>query len=62
MWMAAMAMGLSGAIVAGLVPGEAHRRFGFDGYRRASLVACITGSAANFYTRRPPAERGLEHD
>lgn len=61
MWMAALAMGFSGAITAGLVPGEARRRLGFDGYRRASLLACAAGCAASSAARYPmPANGAVE--
>jgi len=46
LWMAAMAMGLSGCLVAGLVPGAARRQLGLDGYRKASLLAFATGHQA----------------
>jgi SagB-type dehydrogenase family enzyme len=62
MWMSAMAMGLSGAIIAGLVSGEARRRFGFDGYQRTSLLACAAGSAATFYSRQTVSEGGKDRD
>jgi SagB-type dehydrogenase family enzyme len=46
LWMAALAMGLSGCLIAGLVPSAAHRNLGLDGYRRTSLLAFATGRAA----------------
>lgn len=43
LWMAALAMGLSGSLVSGLIPGAARRQLGLDGYNRASLFAFVTG-------------------
>lgn len=43
MWMAALSLGLSGAILAGLIPGAARRSLGIDGYTTASLFACALG-------------------
>jgi SagB-type dehydrogenase family enzyme len=43
LWMAALASGLNGSIVAGLVPGAARRLLGFDGYKTASLLAFAAG-------------------
>jgi SagB-type dehydrogenase family enzyme len=44
LWVAGMATGLSGCIVAGVVPGEAREWLGLDGYRNASLVAFVAGT------------------
>ncbi len=46
LWMAGMATGLSGCIVAGLVPGAAREQLGLDGYKQASLIAMAVGGAA----------------
>ncbi len=43
LWMAALAMGLKGCIVAGLAPGVARLQLNLDGYRRASLIAFAGG-------------------
>ena len=43
LWMAALGLGLSGAVVAGLVPGAARRVLGMDGYNVASLFAFAGG-------------------
>lgn len=43
LWIAALAMGLKGCIVAGLVPGVARLKLNLDGYRRASLIAFAGG-------------------
>ena len=43
LWTAAMAMGLSGGITAGVVSGVAREQFGIDGYQQASLLAFATG-------------------
>jgi SagB-type dehydrogenase family enzyme len=43
LWMSSLAMGLAGCLVAGVVPGAARRQFGFDGYRKASLLALAVG-------------------
>jgi SagB-type dehydrogenase family enzyme len=51
LWIAALAMGLSGSLVSGLVPGAARWRLGLNGYTRASLFAFVTGhetTAATF--------------
>ncbi len=45
LWMAAMATGLSGCIVAGVVPGAAREQLGLDGYKQASLLALAVGAA-----------------
>lgn len=42
LWMAALASGLSGTLVSGVVPGAA-RNFGLDGYTQASLLAFAGG-------------------
>jgi SagB-type dehydrogenase family enzyme len=42
-WMAALAMGLSGSLIAGLVPGAARRQLGLDGYKKSSLLAFAAG-------------------
>jgi nitroreductase len=44
-WMAALAMGLSGCLIAGIVPGAARDSLGLDGYRHASLMAVSLGFA-----------------
>jgi SagB-type dehydrogenase family enzyme len=43
LWMAALAGGLGGTIVAGVVPGAARRLLDLDGYQKASLVAFAAG-------------------
>ena len=43
LWMTALAMGLSGCIVAGVSPSVARRQLALDGYRRASLLAVAVG-------------------
>lgn len=43
LWTAAMAMGLSGGITAGVVSGVAREQFGIDGYQQTSLLAFATG-------------------
>jgi len=44
LWTAALAMGLSGGITAGVVSGAAREQFGLDGYRQVSLLAFATGT------------------
>jgi SagB-type dehydrogenase family enzyme len=44
LWMAALSLGLSGCLVAGVVPGAARRLLGFDGYLTASLLAFAMGN------------------
>lgn len=46
LWMAALGMGLSGSLVAGIVAGAAHRELGLDGYLRAGLLALAIGYAS----------------
>jgi SagB-type dehydrogenase family enzyme len=46
LWLSAMAMGLAGCLVAGVVPGAARRQFGVDGYTEASLLAFAVGYGA----------------
>ncbi len=43
LWMAALALGLSGCLLAGLIPGAARRLLGIDGYTTASLFAFAFG-------------------
>lgn len=43
LWMASLAMGLCGCLVAGVVPGAARGQLGLDGYERAGLLAFATG-------------------
>lgn len=43
LWMAALSSGLSGCLVAGVVPGAARRLLGFDGHVTASLLAFAMG-------------------
>jgi SagB-type dehydrogenase family enzyme len=45
-WMVAMAMGLCGSLIAGLVPGAARQQLGLDGYNKASLLAFAAGHEA----------------
>jgi SagB-type dehydrogenase family enzyme len=45
-WMTALGMGLSGALVAGLIPGAAERYLGIDGYLQVSLLATAIGYEA----------------
>lgn len=42
-WMAALGMGLSGSLIAGLVPSAARRLLRLDGYEQASLLAFTAG-------------------
>lgn len=46
LWMAALGLGLSGSLVAGLVPGAARRLLNIDGLRFASLFAFAAGYQA----------------
>ncbi|HWG50623.1 MAG TPA: SagB family peptide dehydrogenase [Candidatus Acidoferrales bacterium] len=46
LWLAALGMGLAGCLVGGMVPGAARRKFAFDGYRDATLLAFATGYGA----------------
>jgi SagB-type dehydrogenase family enzyme len=46
LWTAALAMGLSGGVTAGVVSGFAREHFGLDGYHQVSLLACATGVEA----------------
>jgi SagB-type dehydrogenase family enzyme len=50
LWMGALGFGLSGSLVAGLIPGRARTLLRLDGYRRASLFAVAAGRSS---------ERGL---
>jgi SagB-type dehydrogenase family enzyme len=43
LWTAALGVGLSGTVVAGLVAGAARQQLGLDGYNQASLVAFAAG-------------------
>jgi SagB-type dehydrogenase family enzyme len=43
LWMAGVAQGASGTVIAGLVPGAARRILGLDGYESASLFASAWG-------------------
>jgi SagB-type dehydrogenase family enzyme len=42
-WMTLLGLGLSGSLVAGLIPGVARKVLGLDGYQRASLIAISAG-------------------
>lgn len=53
LWAAALAMGLSGGITAGLVSGEAREQFGLDGYQQVSLLAFATGVEAEDVQESP---------
>jgi hypothetical protein len=44
LWSAALAMGLSGGVTAGLVNGAAREQFGLDGYRQVGLLGFATGT------------------
>jgi SagB-type dehydrogenase family enzyme len=58
LWMGASAMGVSGCLVAGLVPGVARRQLHLDGYLQASLFGFAAGySAQNFVS--PDASKGF---
>jgi nitroreductase len=46
LWTAALAMGLSGGVTAGVVSGVAREHFGLDGYHQVSLLAYATGVEA----------------
>jgi SagB-type dehydrogenase family enzyme len=43
LWMASLALGMAGCLVAGVIPGAARRRLGMDGYTNASLLAFTAG-------------------
>lgn len=43
LWMASLALGMAGCLVAGVIPGAARRRLGMDGYTNASLLAFAAG-------------------
>lgn len=43
LWMASIALGMAGCLVAGVIPGAARRRLGMDGYTNASLLAFAAG-------------------
>jgi SagB-type dehydrogenase family enzyme len=56
LWMAALGMGLSGSLIAGLVPGAARKQLGFDGYHLAGLFGVTTGYRARAgESSRPPS-------
>jgi hypothetical protein len=42
-WLAALGLGLTGTVFAGLLPAPLRTLAGFDGYRRAALFACSFG-------------------
>jgi nitroreductase len=42
-WMAVMALGLGGCLIAGLIPGAARKLIGLNGFDRASLFAVAVG-------------------
>src|SRR6185312_1955466 len=46
LWLASLAIGLSGTVFAGLLPRAAQRLAGLDGYRKAGLFAYAVGYAA----------------
>lgn len=46
LWMAGVSLGVGGCLMGGVIPGEARRQFGFDGYKRASLLALALGYTA----------------
>jgi SagB-type dehydrogenase family enzyme len=46
LWTAALAMGLSGGVTAGVLSGVAREHFGLDGYHQVSLLAYATGVEA----------------
>jgi SagB-type dehydrogenase family enzyme len=60
LWMAALAMGLSGGITAGVVPEAAREQFGLDGYQQVSLLAFATGVEAQF--SRESQDTALEEE
>lgn len=43
LWLGALSVGLSGCLIAGLIPGAGRRRFALDGYERASLLGFAAG-------------------
>ena len=43
LWMASLALGMAGCLVAGVIPGAAKRHLGLDGYTNASLLAFTAG-------------------
>jgi hypothetical protein len=43
LWMASIALGMVGCLVAGVIPGAARRSLGMDGYINASLLAFAAG-------------------
>lgn len=48
LWLGALSVGLSGCLIAGLIPGAGRRRFGLDGYKRASLIGFTAGYRAEY--------------
>jgi SagB-type dehydrogenase family enzyme len=47
LWCGAAAVGLSGAIIAGLVPSAARSNLGLDGYRQAAVIGVASGFEMN---------------
>jgi SagB-type dehydrogenase family enzyme len=43
LWMASLALGMAGCLVAGVIPGAAKRHLGLDGYTNSSLLAFSAG-------------------
>jgi SagB-type dehydrogenase family enzyme len=43
LWMASLALGMVGCLVAGVIPGAARRSLGMDGYTNATLLAFAAG-------------------
>jgi SagB-type dehydrogenase family enzyme len=43
LWMASLALGMAGCLVAGVIPGAARKRLGMDGYTNATLLTFATG-------------------
>jgi SagB-type dehydrogenase family enzyme len=58
LWMASLALGMAGCLVAGIKPRAARTSFGLDGYTNASLLAFAAGHG-RLHQRRPLAGRSF---
>jgi SagB-type dehydrogenase family enzyme len=56
LWMAAIGLGLSGCLVAGMVPSAGRRLLGLDGYKRAAYIAFATGYARGTHVSNTSAQ------
>jgi len=56
LWMASLALGMAGCLVAGVIPGAARRRLGMDGYTNAILLAFAAGHGS-YHPRKPPGNQ-----